>query len=116
LLLNQRVARLRFQPPLNPKFFLIALQGEHFQSRFFQYETGNTGQGNVRMAAITHEAVPIPPLAEQDRIVAEVERLLAVAERLEAVVEANLKQAERLRQAILEQAFTGRLEIEPNDL
>ena len=109
LLLNQRVVRLRFQPPLNPKFFLIALQGEHFQNRFFQYETGNTGQGNVRIAAITHGAVPLPPLAEQDRIVAEVERRLAVAERLEAVVEANLKRAERLRQAILEQAFTGRL-------
>jgi type I restriction enzyme S subunit len=48
--------------------------------------------------------------------VAEVERRFAAAERLEAVVEANLKRAERLRQAILEQAFTGRLGIEPNDL
>jgi type I restriction enzyme S subunit len=109
LLLNQRVARLRFQPPLNPKFFWIALQSEDFQNRFFQYETGNVGQGNVRIAAITREAVPVPPLAEQARIVAEVERRLAKAERLEAAVAASLKRAERLRQVILAQAFTGRL-------
>jgi type I restriction enzyme S subunit len=108
LLLNQRVARLRFQPPLNPKFFWIALQGEHFQNRFFQYETGNVGQGNVRIAAITREAIPVPPLAEQARIVAEVERRLAVAERLEAVVAASLKRAERLRQVILARALSGR--------
>jgi type I restriction enzyme S subunit len=109
LLLNQRVARLRFQPPLNPKFFWIALQSEDFQNRFFQYETGNVGQGNVRIAAITREAVPVPPLAEQARIVAEVERRLAVAGQLEAAVTASLKRAERLCQAILARAFAGRL-------
>jgi type I restriction enzyme S subunit len=109
LLLNQRVARLRFHPPLDPRYFLLALQGDHFQNRFFQYETGNVGQGNVRMAALMGEAVPVPPLAEQARIVAEVERRLAAIERLAAVVEANLKRAERLRQAILAKAFSGQL-------
>jgi type I restriction enzyme, S subunit len=107
LLLNQRVARLRFHAPLHPQFFLLALQGDYFQNRFFQYETGNVGQGNVRIGAIIHEAVPVPPLAEQARIVAEVERRLMAAARLEAVVEATLKRTEQLRQAILERAFSG---------
>jgi type I restriction enzyme S subunit len=109
LLLNQRVARLRFHAPLNPQFFLLVLQGDYFQNRFFQYETGNVGQGNVRIGAIIHEAVPVPPLAEQARLVAEVERRLMAASRLEAVIEATLKRAEHLRQAILERAFSGRL-------
>lgn len=109
LLLNQRVARLRFRAPLNPHFFLLALQGNYFQNRFFQYETGNVGQGNVRMAAITQEAVPVPPLAEQARIVAAVEQRLAAVERLEAAVETNLKRADPLRQAVLDRAFSGRL-------
>ena len=52
---------------------------------------------------------PIPPLAEQERIVAEVERRLSVVDELEAVVAANLKRAGRLRQAILKRAFEGRL-------
>ena len=51
----------------------------------------------------------VPPLAEQIQIVAEVERRLSVVEELAAVVSANLQRATRLRQAILEQAFTGKL-------
>jgi type I restriction enzyme S subunit len=52
---------------------------------------------------------PSPPLPEQHRIVAEVERRLSVIDELDAVVDANLKRAERLRQAILKRAFEGKL-------
>lgn len=52
---------------------------------------------------------PIPPLAKQMRIVAEVERRLSVVEELESVVTANLQRATRLRQSILQKAFTGEL-------
>ena len=54
-------------------------------------------------------AIPLPPLAEQTRIVAEVERRLSVVEEMEAVVSANLQRATRLRQSILQKAFTGQL-------
>jgi type I restriction enzyme S subunit len=54
-------------------------------------------------------AIPLPPLAEQTRIVAEVERRLSVVAELESVVTANLQRATRLRQAILQKAFTGEL-------
>ena len=49
------------------------------------------------------------PLAEQTRIVAEVERRLSVVEESETVVSANLQRATRLRQSILQKAFTGEL-------
>ena len=55
------------------------------------------------------QAIPLPPLAEQTRIVAEVERRLSVVEELAAVVSANLQRATRLRQSILQKAFSGRL-------
>lgn len=53
--------------------------------------------------------IPLPPLAEQHRIVAEVERRFSVVEELEAVITANLKRADRLRQSILKRALTGKL-------
>jgi type I restriction enzyme S subunit len=53
--------------------------------------------------------IALPPLAEQQRIVAELERRLSVIKEIERFVEANLQRAARLRQAILERAFSGRL-------
>lgn len=52
---------------------------------------------------------PMPPLTEQQRIVAESERRLSVIDELEAAVDADLKRADRLRQAILKRAFEGKL-------
>ncbi len=60
--------------------------------------------------------IPLPPLAEQHRIVAEVERRLSVVQQAEAAVEAGLKRVERLHQSILKQAFSGKLvPQDPND-
>lgn len=109
LLLNQRIARLRPSDKVASSYLQIALQSESYRNRFFAYETGNVGQGNVGMRAVTIEPVALPPLAEQTRIVAEVERRLSVVEELESVVSANLQRAVRLRQSILQKAFTGEL-------
>ena len=54
-------------------------------------------------------SVPLPPLAEQRRIVADVERRLSVVQQAEAAVESGLARAERLRQSILKLAFSGKL-------
>lgn len=54
-------------------------------------------------------AIPLPPPAEQHQIVAEVERRLSIVAGAEAQVDANLRRADRLRQSILKQAFSGQL-------
>ena len=68
-----------------------------------------TAQKNINLDVLQKVAVPLPPLAEQTRIVAEVERRLSVVEELESVVSANLQRATRLRQSILQKAFNGEL-------
>jgi type I restriction enzyme S subunit len=65
------------------------------------------GQAGISGGDLKGLPIPLPPLAEQTRIVAEVERRLSVVEELESVVTANLQRATRLRQSILQKAFTG---------
>ena len=61
-------------------------------------------------------SVAVPPLVEQRRIVTEVENRLSILDKLEVAIMANLKRAERLRQAVLKQAFEGELvPQDPND-
>ena len=67
------------------------------------------GQAGISGGDLKGLPIPLAPLAEQTRIVAEVERRLSVVEELEAVVNANLQRATQLRQSILQKAFTGEL-------
>ena len=58
--------------------------------------------------------VPLPPLPEQQHILAEIECCFSIANKAETTIAAELKRAERLRQSILKQAFYGKLV--PQDL
>ncbi len=67
------------------------------------------GKPGLNLDNLREIVMAFPPLAEQEQIVAEVERRLSVVGELEATIAANLKRAERLRQSILREAFAGRL-------
>lgn len=64
-------------------------------------------QPNLNLASVRSVSVPLAPVAEQRRIVAEVDRRLSIVREVEAEVDANLKRARALRQAILAKAFGG---------
>jgi type I restriction enzyme S subunit len=52
---------------------------------------------------------PIPPLATQVELVTEIEKIASIIDKTEAVAAADLLRAERLRQSILQKAFSGAL-------
>ena len=93
-------------------FFILYLM------RRFEDEIANKGTGTTFNAITGNQLktfqIPLPPLAEQEQIVSELEQHLSVADKAEATIEAELKRAERLRQSILKQAFSGKLV--PQDL
>lgn len=72
-------------------------------------ETTTAGQSGILGGDLRDLLIPVAPLTEQQRIVAEVDRRLSVVEELEAVVNANLQRATRLRQSILQRGFEGKL-------
>jgi|CXWL01.1.fsa_nt_gi type I restriction enzyme S subunit len=87
-------------------FWLLSPVGRHFIE---EVSSSTSGLYTLSVNKVGDLPIIVPPLAEQEQIIAEVERRLSVIEELEAAVEANLTRADRLRQSILSQAFSGRL-------
>ena len=74
------------------------------------------GQKGIAGSDIKQIPLPLPPLAEQAQIVAEVEAKLSEIAKMEEVIEHSLRRAELERQSILREAFAGRLvEQNPED-
>ncbi|CAG1007632.1 MAG: restriction endonuclease subunit S [Candidatus Methanoperedens sp.] len=69
----------------------------------------SAGQYNISMSTLNKLPLELPPLAEQRRIVAEVERRLSVCDKMEEIISESLQKAESLRQSILKKAFEGKL-------
>jgi type I restriction enzyme S subunit len=93
---------------VSPKF--ISWWGNSYGQIYFQREgKQTTNLASINLTKLNAFPVPLPPAAEQHRIVAEVERRFSMADKSEAQVDANLLRAERLRQAILKRAFEARL-------
>jgi len=99
-----------------PKFFRFLFNGSPFVLDQVSELCSGSTRDFLNQKILKSVVFPVPPLAEQRRIVAEVERRLSVVEALERAVEAALARARRLRQAVLKQAFEGRLvEQDPDD-
>jgi type I restriction enzyme S subunit len=92
-----------------PEFVNAFLNSVYGRSCVASVVSQQVGQANVIGTKLQALTIPLPPLAEQEQIVAEVERRLSVLAEMEAQVGADLKRAERLRQSILKQAFAGKL-------
>jgi type I restriction enzyme S subunit len=58
---------------------------------------------------MTKNPIPVPPVAEQQQLVQEIESRLSVCDKIEETITNCLKQAEALRQSILKKAFEGKL-------
>jgi type I restriction enzyme, S subunit len=100
---------VRFQAvnPLNVDYALIVFRHYMHSGRFAEEGAITTNIAHLSLGRLSRIEFPVPPLKEQDRIVAEFERSLSLGVDLEAQVYANLLRVERLRQTILQQTFNG---------
>jgi len=87
-------------------YWLLSLQGRQCIKAV---ANSTTGLYTLSISKVSHLPSPLAPLREQQVIIQEVESRLSVAAEIERTIDVNLKRAERMRQSILKQAFSGKL-------
>ncbi|HEX5423087.1 MAG TPA: restriction endonuclease subunit S [Candidatus Acidoferrales bacterium] len=107
--INQSVAVVWLRAcPIHRQYLLAIIESQLVQRPVREKARGVA----IRHLSITDFAklpLPVSPINEQQRIVAEIDRRLSVLREIGGQADANLKRAERLRRAILRAAFTGGL-------
>lgn len=105
------VAILKPVRGLTPVGYLAAVLRSEVVQVQIKRDVRATAQPDLGLAHIRQFVVPLPPLAEQDRIVAEIDRRMSLCREIEAEVDAGLKRASNLRRAVLRRAFAFSGEI-----
>ncbi len=98
--------RFRADPRVTtPEFAQIVFRSHVRSGVFRRLGSITTNIGHLTLEKFKAAPFPLPPIEEQHRIVAEVDRRLSIVREVEAEVDANLKRAQALRQAVLHRMF-----------
>ena len=82
---------------VSPEYILIFLKSPYFISRGIPRMTGTAGQKRIPLEYFALSPFPLPPLAEQHRIVAKVDELMTLCDQLEAA----RQQREQCRESLV---------------
>lgn len=74
-----------------------------------EHFTGSVGQQRLPQEYLFHRKIPLPPLAEQQRIAAILKKQMAAVERARAAAEAELEAIDDMPSALLRKAFAGKV-------
>jgi type I restriction enzyme S subunit len=90
---------------LDTRYLLLALSSAHVRDQIEIPIRTTVGLKNVNATELSNLMIPFPPLPEQHRIVAVVDRLMALCDRLEAQLVAAQDESSRLLEAVLHQSL-----------
>jgi len=94
------VARIRPIPDLLRDYLLLVLQEQSVQN-YFTSTTRTLAQPTLNIGMLEQTPIPIPPFAEQRRIVAKVDQLMALVDELETQLATSRANAKKLLEALV---------------
>lgn len=106
---QKAIHRVRFTDAVDPYYFVHVLRLWAESGRLSKYFTG-TGIKHLTGKGLATFLFPLPPVAEQHRIVAKVEELMALCDQLETQLTVTQTESRRLLEATLHQALAPALE------
>lgn len=106
--LGQRVMLMRPSGALMSRFLEKALMSRPVRDQYRPLVAGSTAP-HLNVRDVKALRLPLPPVAEQHRIVAEIDRQFSFIEAAERAVDAGLARSAALRRSVLKAAFEGRL-------
>lgn len=104
--INQHIALVRFQNPVQGRFMAWYLRSEYGQKDLLKNKRGG-GKLGLGLDDIRDTPVPIVSDLVAQKTVDEIEERLSVCDSIEKTVDATLAQADAMRQSILKQSFEG---------
>ncbi len=108
-LIRLRASREHF----SPNFLNLAMNTPEFrETQIIPLIKKQTGQANVNGTALKHMLVPVPPLAEQHRIVAKVDDLMDLCDRLETSLTMGDETRGRLVEALLHETLAPGIPVQ----
>ena len=111
--LTENAAKIVFRE-IERDFLLLALNSDDVQDQFRE-KTKQMAQPKLALKRISGARIPIPPLAEQRRIVARVDGLMVLCDRLEASLDQSAATRRRLLDALLAEALAPSEDVMPTE-
>ena len=90
---------------IKPEYIWLAMNSTDVRDQIERPIRSAVGLKNVNLTEFGALTIPLPPLAEQHRIVAKVDALMALCDRLEASLTATAATRRRLLDALLTEAL-----------
>lgn len=109
------LAAIRCSRQMQPRFMLYFLKSRSFQDGIALNWSFGTQQ-NIGMGVIENLPLPVPPIVEQDAIIAYVDRETQAIERLTAKTVTAMTLVRERRSAIITAAVTGQVDVASNSV
>lgn len=111
-IINQALMRMTlFQNGITNSFFIRLFRSPYMQKKIFDKAWGSAIPNMVGLVEIKKILIPLPPLHEQEQIVAKLEELMAFCDGLEQSIKESQGYNEKLLQQVLREALQPKREV-----